>query len=173
LNRTAYNGIMSATPIGGKQQNGKFKIDSHYNFTKLKEMILECNRLLDGRTVVTCKDFQEVLSAPLEDTAIYLDPPYIVKGNGLYGYDMSNQDHCDLAAILKDLDNWVLSYDDCDFTRCLYSPEKISEIPVRYCNRNNWILKNELLITRKDSQRSRNKLRVHSVATGVMDILIN
>ena len=173
LNRTAYNGIPRATPIGGIKQNGKFKIDSHYNFPKLKELILGCNKLLAGKTVVTCKDFREVLSAPMENTAIYLDPPYIVKGNGLYGIDMTNQDHCDLATMLKHCDNWLLSYDDCDLSRNLYASEIISEIPARYCNRNNWTPRKELLITKRDGKRNRNIMSVPSVANGVMDILIN
>lgn len=173
LNRMAFNGILSATPIGGMKQNGNFKIGSHYNFKKLKELILECNKLLAGRTIVTCKDFREVLSAPMENTAIYLDPPYIMKGTGLYGVDMSNQDHCDLAAILKHRNNWLLSYDDCALSRNLYSSEDISEILVRYCNRNNWCQKKELLITTRGKKRNINKLIVPSVATGVMEILIN
>ena len=173
LNRTAFNGIMSATPIGGKLQNGPYKLDSHYNFDKLKEIILECNRLLADRTIVTCKDFREVLSAPMENTALYLDPPYIMKGNGLYAFDMSNQDHHALAAILQGHDNWLLSYDDCALSRNLYASEIISEIPARYCNKNNWCPRKELLITKRNGKRSINKLRVPSIANGVMDILIN
>ena len=173
LNRTAYNGILSAGPIGGWDQSGKYKIDSHYNIKKLKEKILYCNRLLADRTIVTCEDFRTVLSTSGEKTAIYLDPPYIMKGNGLYGFDMSNQDHHALAAILQGHDNWLLSYDDCALSRNLYASEIISEIPARYCNKNNWCPRKELLITKRNGKRSINKLRTPSIANGVMDILIN
>lgn len=150
LNRTAYNGMQTATPIGGKFQKGNHKINSHYNWKKLREQILECHRLLADRTIVTCKDFREVLSGPVEDSAIYLDPPYIVKGNGLYIPKMTREDHYALAGILKRRNNWLLSYDDCVLSRYLYSAEDIFKIPARYCNRTNWRQRKELLITKKN-----------------------
>ena len=173
LNRTAYNGILSAGPIGGWDQSGKYKIDSHYKIKKLKKKILYCNRLLADRTIVTCEDFRTVLSTSGEKTAIYLDPPYIVKGNGWYGFDMSVEDHHALANMLKYRDNWLLSYDDCFLSRRLYSLEEISAIPVRYCIRNKWREKTELLIRKKSRKRDSNKLRVGSVGNARMDIWLN
>ncbi len=156
LNRTAYSGMLNAGPMGGRQQNGDTKINSRYNFRKLKDKILACNQLLTGRTIVTSKDFRDVLSETSPYTATYLDPPYVVDGNKLYSVGMSHEDHRDLAEMLKHRNNWLLSYDDCDLPRSLYSPEEISTIPVRYCIANNWSKRGELLIEKIEMDFSAN-----------------
>jgi DNA adenine methylase len=48
----------------------------------------------------------------------------------LYQFGFSYQDHIDLNEILKNNKNknWVLSYDDCNEIRNLYSWAKVSEI---------------------------------------------
>lgn len=155
LNRTAYSGMLDAGPMGGRLQNGDTKINSRYNFRKLKDKILACNQLLAGRTVVTCKDFRDVLSETAPYIATYLDPPYVVKGNELYSVGMSHEDHCALAEILKHRTNWLLSYDDCALSRSLYS-EEVSTVPVRYCIANNWSKRGELLIEKINMDISAN-----------------
>jgi DNA adenine methylase len=138
LNRTAFSGILSAGPMGGRHQDGKYKINSKYNFKVLRERILACHLLLEGRTIVTCKDFRDVLAAYGPHTPMYLDPPYFLKGtNELYSESMSYEDHCELAAMLKYRDNWIMSYDDCDLIRSLYPPEYVSKRLVSYPRKNN------------------------------------
>lgn len=91
--------------------------------------------------------------------ATYLDPPYIFKNrNKLYPVEMSYEDHRALADILRERDNWVLSYDDCELSRSLYPPEEVSTIPVRYCIANDWGGKRELLIGKRGSGKNSNKL---------------
>jgi DNA adenine methylase len=152
LNRTAFSGILDSGPLGGKRQEGKYKINSRYNLEALKDKILACNQLLADRTTVTSCDFREVLSKN-ENTATYLDPPYVVKGNDLYSVGMSHEDHLALAAILKDRDNWLLSYDDCALSRSLYIQGGVSTISARYCITNNWSKKSELLIEKTHSKK--------------------
>lgn len=164
LNRTAYSGILNAGPLGGKKQDGKTKINSRYYSKVLKEKILACNQLLADRTVVTCKDFREVLTTPRQHIAMYLDPPYVEKGNDLYPIGMSHEDHAALAAMLKKHANWLLSYDDCALTRSLYSPEDIMMVPARYCIGNKWENKSELLIGKMD--RGKNCKTKRDMATG-------
>jgi DNA adenine methylase len=57
----------------------------------------------------------------------YLDPPYLIKGTlyGVHGSTHKGFDHESLAAILKNRDNWILSYNDCDSIRNLYKDFKI------------------------------------------------
>lgn len=153
LNRTAYSGILDAGPLGGKRQDGKTKIDSRYNFKALEDKILYCNKLLKGRTVVTNDDFRTVLSMTSQNTVTYLDPPYVAKGNKLYPVGMSLEDHRTLAHILNDRDNWLLSYDDCHFSRSLYTPDDVSTIDARYCITGNWDKKRELLIGKMGARR--------------------
>lgn len=54
---------------------------------------------------------------------LYCDPPYATS-HGLYGIDgnyHNNFDHERLAKILNNRDGWVLSYNDCELIRDLYS----------------------------------------------------
>lgn len=146
LNRTAYSGILDSGPMGGIQQEGKYKINCRYNFNSLKGKILECHRLLVDRTVVTCEDFRSILSKH-GDIATYLDPPYVEMGNVLYSAKMSLEDHRALATMLKKRDNWVLSYDNTDLIRSLYSSEDSSTIPTKYCISSTGKLSTELLMT--------------------------
>lgn len=67
-------------------------------------------------------DYKEVLISH-NDKFLYLDPPY-ANGGKLYGRkgDMHNDfNHFDLAKLLNKRDGWILSYNDCQLVRDLYS----------------------------------------------------
>lgn len=70
-------------------------------------------------------DFSEVLGAPRESTSTlaYLDPPYFLADQKrAYTQSFVLEDHLRLEKVLKDLDyGFVLSYDDCEEIRDLYS----------------------------------------------------
>ena len=57
---------------------------------------------------------------------LYLDPPYANGGNlyGIKGDHHTGFDHEGLATILKNRDGWLLSYNDCEMVRDLYSDFK-------------------------------------------------
>jgi len=58
----------------------------------------------------------------------YLDPPYLIDGDNLYGNKWDtrkNFDHVKLAEILRERSNWILSYNDCPQIQELYSHAKI------------------------------------------------
>jgi len=66
-------------------------------------------------------DFKESI-VKSKDVLLYLDPPYLLDQK-LYGKkgDLHNGfDHKGLAEILKNRDNWILSYNDCDEIHDLY-----------------------------------------------------
>lgn len=78
---------------------------------------------------VECGDFRETIPRHRDDF-MYLDPPYVIEQN-LYGCrgDLSqNFPHKALAQELKKCSRWVLSYNDCDLVRDLYS-DYIIETP--------------------------------------------
>jgi DNA adenine methylase len=150
FNRTAFSGIANSGPIGGKEQKSKYTVDCRYNFKKLSAKILECHKLLQGRTQVENVDFADYLFLTMTNEPAYLDPPYYVKGNILYPEMMQPKEHDKLAGILWLRDNWVLSYDDCPPVRALYKDKKIYDKSVRYCingKKEDWKNKNELIIT--------------------------
>ena len=72
---------------------------------------------------VTCcrrRGLRQLLIGEDPRPAIYLDPPYLVKGPACYRVAMSWWDHMRLADALAHRDHWVLSMDDCRRTRDLY-----------------------------------------------------
>jgi DNA adenine methylase len=149
FNRTTFSGIFYSGPIGGKDQKSKYTVDCRYNYKKLKAKILHCHKLLAGRTTV---DNQDVATYPVltqMSMPVYLDPPYFVKGNILYHETMKPQEHENLAKILENRTNWVLSYDDCYETRQMYKSKQVIDLAARYCingKKENWKHKNELII---------------------------
>lgn len=149
FNRTTFSGILTSGPIGGKDQKSKYPIDCRWNYDKLCKKIMHCHELLVERTEVTCKDFKNCFALTASIYPAYIDPPYFVKGDMLYPETMSEQDHVDLAKILKDRPNWVLSYDDCPEIRELYKNNQIIDLAARYCingKKDSWAHKNELII---------------------------
>lgn len=149
FNRTTFSGIFYSGPIGGKEQKSKYTIDCRYNAKKIKSKIIECNKLLANRTIVSNLDFSQL--KPLIETNIpaYLDPPYYDKGDALYIEKMNHSDHENLSNILSKRNNWVLSYDDCKEIRDFYSNSQIIDLAARYCingKKDSWEHKNELVI---------------------------
>ena len=70
------------------------------------------------------------------ETLFYCDPPYIheTRGdNNAYSYEMSDEEHCELALVLNSVQGLVaISGYDCDFMNDLYpSPKSLSEKPYK------------------------------------------
>ena len=68
-----------------------------------------------------CKHFKNSLQQ--HECFAYLDPPYMVKNGNYYGKQgkLHKQfDHLALAEILKQRDNWILSYNRCPEIEALY-----------------------------------------------------
>lgn len=149
FNRTTFSGIFKSGPIGGKEQKSKYTVDCRYNAVKLKKKILDCNKLLQGRTFVSNQDILDCLKTQSILTTIYLDPPYYVKGDALYIEKMSPEDHKNLSIVLNKRNNWVLSYDDCLEIKELYKNNNVIDLSARYCingRKDSWESKNELII---------------------------
>ncbi|MGE3320512.1 MAG: DNA adenine methylase [Candidatus Berkiella sp.] len=150
FNRTTFSGIFKSGPIGGKEQKSQYTVDCRYNADKIKKKILQCNKLLAGRAVVTNKDILDCLAMHDDLTTLYLDPPYYVKGQALYSEFMVAEEHNKMQTVLSARTNWVLSYDDCPEVRSLYSKYQIIDLSARYCingKKDTWEHKNELIIT--------------------------
>lgn len=151
FNRTTFSGIFRSGPIGGKNQKSDYPVDCRYNAGKIKKKINSINKLLAGRTIVSDKDINDYL--PTIKCPIYLDPPYYIKGSQLYTEFMKPAEHEKMRDILRDKENWLLSYDDCPEVRELYKdftlPTRIFTIDARYCingEKTDWADKNEVLI---------------------------
>ncbi|MDR6153870.1 DNA adenine methylase [Acidovorax delafieldii] len=125
LNRTNRSGIISAGVIGGKNQNGNYKIDARY---AKEELIRRVQLIANHRSRISlhqldAKDFLKDIVAKLpEKTLVYLDPPYYVKGGDLYTHHYGHDDHKEIAACVENIaQQWMVSYDDAPAIRDFYS----------------------------------------------------
>lgn len=67
------------------------------------------------------------------DAFIYLDPPYYDKGNMLYQYGFSQEDHKRLSTLLAHTQHkWVLSYDYTKAVTDLYFWAEVIKMHVKY-----------------------------------------
>lgn len=91
------------------------------------------------------------------DTCLYLDPPYLIQNN-LYGKKGDTHryfDHKGLAEILKERDNWILSYNNCPEIQEFYKDYKILYPNWKY-GMSNDKYSNEVLIISKDIEEYNN-----------------
>ncbi|MFW6016569.1 MAG: DNA adenine methylase [bacterium] len=134
LNRCNRSGILRSGPIGGYNQNGKWKIDARFNKTDLIKRIELINKFRNNIEVYNCDalDFlNEILpnlNIDLKKTLIYLDPPYYNQGPELYRKFYNNGQHAELRDFLLNVikTKWVLSYDDVPQINELYNGIRIN-----------------------------------------------
>jgi DNA adenine methylase len=115
LNRTNRSGIIGGGVIGGKNQDGNYGLDARFNKKALIDRIKKVARY-KNRITLTQLDAAEYLRAASttlpERSVFYLDPPYYVKGEGLYQNFYQHEDHCAIAMLVQSLKQpWIVSYD--------------------------------------------------------------
>lgn len=130
LNRTNRSGILNGGIIGGRDQQGPWKIDARYNAEELCFRV-ESIAKLRNRIKLTSEDAVRFLKVRLtkfpEKTLIYLDPPYYLKGKALYLNYYTHADHAEIARLATTnirKQKWVVSYDNVPAIRKLYSKAK-------------------------------------------------
>lgn len=126
MNRTNRSGILKGGVIGGKTQSGEYKLDARFMRDEL------CNRLdRIGRHANAISVYEEDAHTLLlrchkflpRQSLIYLDPPYYVKGAGLYRNFYRHEDHEKIAKLLGNSRfrrPWVVSYDNAAEIRMMY-----------------------------------------------------
>lgn len=143
LNRTNRSGILSGGVIGGLSQNGAYKINARFNKVELItriESIAQFNQHIHIANLDAIDFLTKTLPRLTEDPMlIYLDPPYFVKGKGLYMNHYSSEDHKRIAEFVKEFDDnipWIMSYDKVAFIENLYKQFRITPFELIYsaCN---------------------------------------
>ncbi len=126
LNRTNRSGILNGGIIGGRDQTGPWKIDARYNARELAHRI-EAIARMRNRINLTRQDALKFLGDGVtrwpQETLIYLDPPYYVKGRDLYYDYYEPGDHASVAEFMKQgvrQQRWIVSYDNVKPIRTLY-----------------------------------------------------
>lgn len=140
LNRCNRSGILSAGPIGGKSQQGKWKMDARFNREDLSNRIKRIAKY-KTRIQISNKDSLEFMYDAkreintFKSSFIYLDPPYYQKGQELYLNAYKPEDHSRVASFISteyaDM-NWIVSYDACLPIAMLYSNFRCSVQELNY-----------------------------------------
>lgn len=127
LNRTNRSGIIESRPIGGFEQNSKYKINCRFNVINLVRKIEKIQALhsrielynLDGL------EFIRRIIAPMntDNIFIFFDPPYFNQGQKLYKNSLTPTYHEQLSHSIKALqhNHWIVTYDDVIDIRNLYA----------------------------------------------------
>lgn len=123
LNRTNFSGILrGATPVGGMQQTGKWKIGYEFNKERLRPLISKIGEFADCITVSNLNMvhnfpsslYQSVEYSP-EETLLFIDPPYVRQGKRLYLPIDSMSGHQKISEHIRQLPpncQWLLTYDN-------------------------------------------------------------
>lgn len=129
LNRTNRSGIISAGVIGGYSQNGDYKIDARFNKKDLINRIQNVGKLAN-RILLYNLDaielIQQISSDLPENTLIYFDPPYYLKGKQLYVNHYKHEDHLLVSNMINGISKhkWIVSYDNEKEIKTLYKENK-------------------------------------------------
>ena len=126
LNRCNRSGIINGGVIGGKGQTGTWKLDARYNKRDLIKRIVNIaryKRRISLYNLDAAKLIITVLPSLPSKTLVYLDPPYYVKGEGLYDSFYSHDDHVLIAKLVASnitRQHWIVSYDNAPQIAAMY-----------------------------------------------------
>ncbi|MCK4107928.1 DNA adenine methylase [Acinetobacter radioresistens] len=136
LNRTNRAGILKGGVIGGKRQDGNYTLDARFN---KKNLIKRIDRvgINASRIHVYNKDALELIQKADDflpsNSLIYLDPPYYIKGQGLYRNFYVHEDHLEIRKALDKINSkWIVSYDNCDEIKEIYKNYQMTDYDLNY-----------------------------------------
>lgn len=139
INRTSRSGILLGSgPIGGYNQDGRWKIGARFNKESLAKRIEALGKMRD-KIHLSCEDglaFCKDLAADgsITDIFLFVDPPYVGAGGRLYYNGMNSAKHQELAYWLRSgvAPHWLLTYDDHPLVRANFQDYQAHRIQVQY-----------------------------------------
>lgn len=139
LNRANRSGVLSAGPIGGLDQSGKYKIDCRYTVPTLIKKIEKIAGMRDSIFVYNehCIDFLKRFDGKdgFDNDFVYLDPPYVKEGRNIYSRNFCFDDaqHRELKEYIAGYSKrWLISYDDHPLVHDLYSKHGTRAVEISY-----------------------------------------
>ncbi len=138
LNRTNRSGIINGGIIGGRQQQGNYLIDCRFNKDTLIRKIKKISTFKDKISLYNFDAIDLInniiMQLPVENTFIYLDPPYVKKGPQLYINHYKFGDHeylyNHISGNLKH--RWFITYDFTNEISYLYRNYQQNIIDITY-----------------------------------------
>ncbi len=140
LNRTNRSGILNGGIIGGRGQDGHWKIDARYNARELAARVDSIAKI-GHRIDLTNEDAVEFLKRRKNEwkknTLIYCDPPYYIKGRDLYYHFYKHSDHESVAKQVAAIDRqkWIVSYDNAPQIIAMYASFRSITYDIAYSAR--------------------------------------
>ena len=133
FNRITFSGTTESGGFSNAAFTGRFTDSSI-------ERVKQFSTILDN-TKITNFDYQKVIEKPGEDVFIFLDPPYYsATKSALYGKNGNfhkNFDHLRFAEVMKNCNHkWLLTYDNSEYIKELFSFANISKWNLKYGMRN-------------------------------------
>lgn len=126
MNRTNRSGVLKGGVIGGLSQDGPYKLDARFKKDVLSKRIEKIAQHA-SRISVYNEDALGLLKRCAQflppQSLIYLDPPYYVKGQGLYRNFYEHDDHARIAKFLQSATfrrAWIVSYDNVSEIEAMY-----------------------------------------------------
>lgn len=157
FHKTTFSGMYLASPIGGKDQTGDWKVGCHYTAPLIIKRMKEARRRVVGRLSVAGQHVKNYLTCVNERDVLYLDPPYYVAGPQLYAVAMQHEEHVQLAESMKAVKaKWVMSYDSHPIIEGLYDWADVRREGFRYSSssfseEHKWKEKTEFVIMRRET----------------------
>lgn len=141
LNRTNRSGIIKGGVIGGKKQEGDYKMDCRFPKDKLIEkiqLIAKHKKYIELYNLDAIVFIDKVIKKT-RNSFTFFDPPYYLKGPSLYVNFYSHNDHLLLSEkITKELKNrkWLVTYDNSAEIKSMYSNLNYIEYYLNYTAQN-------------------------------------
>lgn len=152
LQRAAVYYVINRSSFSGSTLSGGMS-PGHPRFTRTA--IERLRNFYNPNITIKKADYKTALAEhPFAFT--YLDPPYLIR-NTLYGKNGNAHrdfDHEGLAAILRNREKWILSYNDCEVIRDLYAAFHMLTPGWKYGMSNDKVSK-EILIFSRDLDKKR------------------
>jgi DNA adenine methylase len=155
MNRTNRSGILKGGVIGGLAQDGSYKLDARFKKDVITQRIQKIAKHAE-RISVHCEDALSLLKNSVQllpkKSLIYLDPPYYVKGRGLYRNYYAHEDH---VAIAKKLQStkfnrlWVVSYDNATEIQDMYQLSQGLSYGLNYTAQKRYVGNEVMFFSRK------------------------
>jgi DNA adenine methylase len=150
LNRTNHSGILNGGMIGGKRQQGEWKLDARFNRSELIRRIEKVSTF-KNRIRLSFQDASDFLREQRfeKNSLVYLDPPYYHAGRELYLNAYKPNDH----ALVRDGAQslrcpWIVSYDDVPEIRKLYRTYKSRRVRLLHTARSAHLGKEVMFFSR-------------------------
>lgn len=168
MNRTNRSGVLKGGVIGGLAQAGNYKLDARFKKDVLAKRIEKIAQhsasisVYNEDALALLKRCREFLPSK---SLIYLDPPYYVKGQGLYRNFYEHEDHAAIAKLLNSSRfsrKWVVSYDNVTEIQQMYRMSQAYTYGLNYTAQRRYV-GSEVMFFSKKLQVERNDADEHGL----------